>query len=117
MRERSASGRAWACLGGRVDIGWGKRGSRGDLSGGKGAGADRGGGDLEGVGRGRREANDVVREEKRQGVVESGGSRSARVPFGVAVTEDQGRVDRCERQAEKGRNTSKDIVVRGVPEK
>ena len=67
------------------------------------------------MGRGRSEANDVVREEKREGVVESCGSQSARVPFGVAVTEDQGRVDRCERQAEKGRNTRKDIVVRGGP--
>ena len=68
-----------------------------------------------GVGRGRSEANDVVREEKRESVVESGGSQSARVPFGVAVTEDQERDDRCERQAGKGRNTGKDIVVRGGP--
>ena len=55
----------------------------------------------------------MVRDEKWQGVMESGGGQSARVPFGVTVTEDKGGVDRCGRQAEKGRHAIKDIVVRG----
>ena len=65
------------------------------------------------MGRGSSEANNVVRDEKWQGAVESGGGQSARVPFGVTVTEDKGGVDGCGRQAEKGRNANEDIVVRG----
>ena len=57
------------------------------------------------------ETNDMVMEEERQGVGQRSGGESARVPVGVAVTEEKGGADRGGRQAEKGRDTQKDVMV------
>ena len=82
------------------------------MDGGRGAGADRRGADIA-VNRGGGETNDIVMEEERQGVGESSGGLSARVPVEVAVTEEKGGADRGGRQAEKGRDTHKNVMERG----
>ena len=85
----------------RVDIGLGKGPRRAARGGGRGMGAGRRGADVA-MGRGGGESNNVVGEEKREGVGEGSCGQGAGVPFRVEVVEEKGGTDGGWRQAEDG---------------